>query len=456
MPLYAIILIFIAAVWMFVLALYRPPMAVALFAALLPAYLVRFSVELPLGLPTIPTTLLEMLFFGLLAAWFVNGGWRPVAWRPLKRWALPMTLLLVGATIGTLVSPDLRAALGVWRAYFIEPMLFFVIAADALHTENDRRLVLFGLTATVIVVGLIAFYQKFTGWGIPNPYWADALTRRVTAFYGYPNAIALTVAPTVVLLAAGAYEMIRKGSTLEKGASLLLAMAVLLGIAATAFAVSKGGLMAITVGLIVLGLMRRPTRAATLIAIIAGCAVILFWSPALERASSLVGLRDPSGSVRASIWSETSAMLADHPVFGAGLSGYQQVFVPYHRADYIEIFMYPHNIVLNFWTETGLIGLVGFFWLLGAAGWMAWRAARSKRGGWWPTAIVATMTVIVVHGLVDVPYFKNDLAMAFWLLLALFESALIDAEMGANPLKAMGERIKRLFRRRSSPSVGGQ
>jgi hypothetical protein len=29
------------------------------------------------------------------------------------------------------------------------------------------------------------------------------------------------------------------------------------------------------------------------------------------------------------------------------------------------------------------------------------------------------MIAIVIHGLVDVPYFKNDLAAMFWLMIAL-------------------------------------
>ena len=37
--------------------------------------------------------------------------------------------------------------------------------------------------------------------------------------------------------------------------------------------------------------------------------------------------------------------------------------------------------------------------------------------------MASAMIALVVHGLVDVPYFKNDLAMLFWLLLALPTSA---------------------------------
>jgi len=39
--------------------------------------------------------------------------------------------------------------------------------------------------------------------------------------------------------------------------------------------------------------------------------------------------------------------------------------------------------------------------------------------------LLSAMVVIVVHGLVDVPYFKNDLAVMFWALIALM--SLVDS-----------------------------
>ena len=40
----------------------------------------------------------------------------------------------------------------------------------------------------------------------------------------------------------------------------------------------------------------------------------------------------------------------------------------------------------------------------------------------WVMGVMGAMIVIVVHGIVDVPYFKNDLALIFWALLAMIGS----------------------------------
>jgi uncharacterized ion transporter superfamily protein YfcC len=38
---------------------------------------------------------------------------------------------------------------------------------------------------------------------------------------------------------------------------------------------------------------------------------------------------------------------------------------------------------------------------------------------WLILGLILTMLAVIIHGIVDVPYFKNDLAILFWLWLAL-------------------------------------
>jgi hypothetical protein len=50
-------------------------------------------------------------------------------------------------------------------------------------------------------------------------------------------------------------------------------------------------------------------------------------------------------------------------------------------------------------------------------------AVRGLDAGPWPRALsiglVGLVAAVLAHGLVDVPYFKNDLAVEFWALLGL-------------------------------------
>jgi O-antigen ligase len=108
-------------------------------------------------------------------------------------------------------------------------------------------------------------------------------------------------------------------------------------------------------------------------------------------------------------------MLKDHPLFGVGLSGFPIVVKPYHHAQGVEIFQYPHNLVLATWSEIGLMGLIGFILVL------IWffRRAYKLHATRYTLLLAAAMVAILVHGLVDVPYFKNDLSMLIWLLIFL-------------------------------------
>ena len=70
--------------------------------------------------------------------------------------------------------------------------------------------------------------------------------------------------------------------------------------------------------------------------------------------------------------------------------------------------------MLNFWTEIGLFG-AGIF--MAIFGYLVYLAFKIRRINILLSAVLlAILTAIFVHGLVDVPYFKNDLALLFWIL----------------------------------------
>ena len=112
-------------------------------------------------------------------------------------------------------------------------------------------------------------------------------------------------------------------------------------------------------------------------------------------------------------------LLKDHPMLGAGLSGYPTALKPYHQRTDLEIFQYPHNIFLNIWVEMGLLGLIGFIFLIVTVlrTTIISMHSQAKACGY---IVIFVLIQMFLHGLVDVPYFKNDLAILTWTLLAIF------------------------------------
>ena len=121
------------------------------------------------------------------------------------------------------------------------------------------------------------------------------------------------------------------------------------------------------------------------------------------------------------IWKGTINMLHDHPIFGAGLNGFKSLYqTSYMPSQFPEAFQYPHNILLTFWAECGILGLVAFLALIAKLFILLIKNLSSK-DLFLGAGLIASLVYIMVHGAVDEPYFKNDLSLEFWVLVALVE-----------------------------------
>jgi len=127
--------------------------------------------------------------------------------------------------------------------------------------------------------------------------------------------------------------------------------------------------------------------------------------------------QDQASKNRLVLWGDSKEFLTASPknfVLGAGVRQFfRKIEKPHYDAKVMERLIYPHNILLNFWTETGLFGMIGFTGLLICV--LVWVGKNKNKlvSATW----LAVWTGFVIHGLVDVPYFKNDLAFLFWLLI---------------------------------------
>jgi len=123
---------------------------------------------------------------------------------------------------------------------------------------------------------------------------------------------------------------------------------------------------------------------------------------------------------RTSIYHQALQMLAERPLFGAGISGYAIRVAPF-RPPKASIHIYPHDIWLTTWSELGLLGLFAFAFIFFALLWHGVRALPRASEIYRPLlwGAVGALVLYAVHGLFDSPYWKNDLSVEFWLLAAL-------------------------------------
>ncbi len=327
------------------------------------------------------------------------------------------------------VSPDIRSAAGIWKAYFVEPILFLLVFLDTIRTKKQIVKSLWALGVSITIPAVIAVFQKYTGWAIPVLFWKAEETRRVTSVYGYPNAIGLYFAPILAgmwgILAHKVWQywkhklpqQEKKLFFLKTGVLLVL---ITLGTTSIVFARSRGALLGIAGSWIFYALFWKGKRVFFLFLLVV-FGILFTASPFVNtNPSSLPEVS--SLSVRILLWKETMELIQDNPVTGSGLAGFKQALVPYHKSPQIEIFLYPHNIVLNFWAELGIAGLVGFLLVFIRMFSLFKKTPRDNETIHLGFAVMGATVAILVHGLVDVPYFKNDLAVQFWTLFGIMYS----------------------------------
>jgi O-antigen ligase len=378
-------------------------MAVALAAA--PAYVIRFHAG------PLPTTVLEVLLLAGIAA-AVVGLRAALPWR--NPYTVPALVLLAGAGIGVLVSPDRTEALGEWRAFFAEPMAGGLVVA-ALATDEGRRLLLqLGLAASGCVAALVNLWED-----VPRILSGHFdLANPLVAIYQNANQLALYVVPLDAL--AFALLLLSRRRVERAGAAVFLVVTV----PAVLLSYSRGGIAALVISLILVGLL-HPRRAVVTLPLAAALAAGIALVPGIRR-RVLVEFdpRSPDNTLhsRLDLWRGTVQMLKHRPFQGAGLRGFDSRVEPYYHDPFKVAF--PHDLVLNFWSETGVVGLVGFVWLSVSAVLNASRSPHARALG---VGVLGFIAAVWVHGVVDVPYLKNDLALAFWSVLGLHIGAVRGA-----------------------------
>jgi O-antigen ligase len=383
---------------------YDRKMAAFLLLGLLPTYLIRFSIG------PFPSTLLEIFVLLFILAFIIKEkAWRIDYLRTLGVYRAPLLLLLGASCFAVTFSPDPLGALGIWKSFFLEPILLFFAFKFTFTERGDFVKGVGMLGLTVVGIAVFAIFQSVTGIAIPAPW---DLEVRATSVFDFPNAVGLFVAPLV-----SAFIIFASSPHLSHKCRTVFGVFGLLGIIACILSETEATYIAIPAALlIILAISRVSTKIKLSVivpCIVLGVLAVGFSSSVRQK----ITLHDTSGEVRRSQWTETAELLTDHPFVGAGLNGYPEVFKPYHNPRLYEVFQYPHNILLNFWVELGLLGVIALLVFLVSVS----QVVAFRRDDVIVLAAAAALLTMCIHGLVDVPFFKNDLAIltAFFLAMTL-------------------------------------
>jgi putative inorganic carbon (HCO3(-)) transporter len=194
------------------------------------------------------------------------------------------------------------------------------------------------------------------------------------------------------------------------------------GTAALILTQSRGGLIAYGASLVVSiwFLARKPT---TRIGILAAIAVMLaLAAPTLmkyfERLQNVDELTELS---RLAIWASAGVMFLAHPVLGVGYGTYRISSLAY-VPEPIGGQLHAHNLYLQLLAETGAVGFLVFFILIGAFLYIGLKLARDSDPFYRIVGIgtCGALTATLIHGMVDFLFnVSPQFGALFWLVLAL-------------------------------------
>ncbi|GAC1331574.1 MAG: hypothetical protein NVSMB17_09760 [Candidatus Dormibacteria bacterium] len=378
-----------------------------LAAALTFAYVLRGR------LAGVPITALEVALVLLLVVYVVEKRRAHEAFPDPRQFAYfwPLALLLVAATVALALAPDKRAAGGLWKAYFLEPALGAYVIADVFRTRASLGKLLHAFFLGGVVVAVLNEAGFLVAVAAHRPHLVED---PVVVLFNSPNATGLYLGP--LMAAAAALMLFGDGAERFRGA-IFFAIAT----PALAFSFSRGAWLGLAVALLLLAALHRR-RLYAVGAWLAAVLAVLAVPAVRRRIAHEFAPHDSLNSVntRVSLWQAVFKMMSKglHPITGHGLGGFHQAIAPYKSiGGYGEDLPYAHNGFLTFWTETGLLGLVAFCWLIVAAARHSVAAIRAHSPQFaYHVAFASAAVVILVHGQFDVPYFKNDLS---WMTLAL-------------------------------------
>ncbi|MGB1252169.1 MAG: O-antigen ligase family protein [Candidatus Promineifilaceae bacterium] len=449
----------LALALLLVLISFRPNLGLVLIAFSIPFY-GRAQMVLPLFGPTglyksvlgryifSPTEIFTFVLLGaVILRWLVHyKQGNPLTLPTLKRIDWAVLAFVAAATLSIAFTERRDVAINEWRWIILEPALFYGLIRYIKPSQKGWWLILNSFVLSGIVVALYGLAQAL--FGFQDLITAEFGLQRVQSIYGSPNNVTLYFGRILPLLLAillfakhiGPSKQLSDNDSITRQQQIFYGIAVLLLGVTFILTISKGGIL---VGmpialLILLGFwLRSQGRHAW--PYLLGCVVLgVVGFFVLLQIPQLAGRLDLFGAtsfVRVNLWRASLEMIREQPWFGVGMDN----FLYAHRGRYIleaawrePALNHPHNIVLDFATRLGLVGLL-------AGGWMFWEFGRilhhlTQHLPKHPFTIglVATLGYILAHGLVDHSYFLVDLAFSFFLLVGL-ANALVDKQTASQP-----------------------
>lgn len=407
-----------------------------LMPAVFPLYLLRFD------LIGIPSNLVEVLiiicFLGQL---FLN--WK--SFKHINRWIwLMFAVFLLAALIGTLIVPkelllidgstvfeSKKIALGILKGWIVLPVIYFLTLVARVKKPEQILFSLYAYIFSAFPLVIWAFWQYLSGDFI-------TLDGRASGPFVNANYLAMYLAPAVTALWIIVVKNVINGLKLKEFLVGVI-LAVLFSITML-MTQSYGAMMAVMFSLIIflifalkihkkfqrneeLGILKKIGYFLAVFAGIAIMSAVVLYAGTEKWKLFTEFKQRSSNSVRLQVYEVSKSLILENPILGLGLGQFPARYDLESprilgKTPYELIMLHPHNTILSFWLNMGLAG-VSLYLLLVFLVFREMFKISSVEQGMFKIIGFSMFLAMFLHGMVDSYFFKNDLALLFWLIIAL-------------------------------------
>lgn len=381
----------------------------------IPLYVIRFTIA------GIPTNILEVVIVMVGLAMLLQKGIYRSLLNPktYRHKGVRLFGILLGLTmIAVIVSGDLRASLGVLKGYFMIPALLLVILAQ--FKQEQYQFLMRGAIGSGLMVAMITIVQVlFSGFDNgfrPNALYSLGLDPAVSQG-GFSNYIAMYLVPLFIISLSRQYVSVHFRYFVG---SILLGGILLTQSYAGIFALLGVFLVCIFTQYRSRTMLIKIVKSYLSIFMIIGLVIFGLWQMNTPKFQSLLDMDNRNSiTTRAQIWDTSITMIRNNPIMGIGLADFQRVYTETIPTKYFPPYEWlvpqPHNLYFAFWLQLGLGGIIWLFYVLVYCV-RRYREAI-KENDWELYWLNLSLISIFIYGILDTPFWKNDLALLFLVIL---------------------------------------
>jgi len=382
-----------------------------LTAFLIPFYFFRFHIFV------VPTNILELSVVLFLASVIIKTKFSGRSFDPgsLIAYAIILITFLVA-----LVSDDRQTAFGIFKGWFLIPALYYLAIINFYTKETLYKfsipiyfsLMIVAIWAILQKVGIITtlFYQN------SDPTFNQYLQGNFRVFgpFESPNYLAMFLLPMLYLT----LPLLKYFE--GKKIKFLYLFSLALPLLAIFYSGSRAGIIALGLSLIIyFGIFDQKISVKSNIIKISLALIILL---SLAAYIAQINLDPGSDSIRIQIYKYSFEILRIKWSCGVGLGGFYREIgqissnVESFRTHALPYAIHPHNLFLALWLNLGIVGFSTFIVFIVHNFYLLLKYLRSSV---FFASLFLSLLAIIIHGLFDTTYFKNDLSIIFWLIIGL-------------------------------------